>query len=116
MNCATVSLGVLLASLGLHAQASAGDFLGTAADFAVLAGSAVTSTGPAVATGDLGVWPSLAVTGFPPGLVIGATHTGGAVAQQAQSDVTTAYVSLAGMTRTQTLTDTDLGGLTLTPG
>jgi hypothetical protein len=100
----------------LHQQASA-DILGTAQPFAVLAGSAVTNTGPTVIAGDLGVWPGSAITGFPPGLVTGGTtHTTDAVAMQAQLDVTTAYNTLAGMAVTQNLTGQDLGGLTLTPG
>ena len=91
--------------------------LGSAQSFAVLAGSAVTNTGPSIISGNLGVWPGSAITGFPPGLVTGGTiHTTDAVAMQAQSDVTTAYNVLAGMTPTQDLTGQDLGGLTLTPG
>jgi hypothetical protein len=39
-----------------------------------------------------------------------------ATAQQAQSDVTTAYNDIANMAYTQDLTGDDLGGLTLTPG
>src|SRR5579864_4849570 len=65
--------------------------LGTAASFAVLAGSAVTNTGASIVTGDLGVSPGSAVTGFPPGIVVppGTIHKGDAVAAQAQSDATT---------------------------
>lgn len=74
------------------------DILGTAQHFAVLAGSAVTNTGPTLITGNLGVWPGTAVTGFPPGLVTGGTiHAADATAMQAQSDLTTAYNTLAGM-------------------
>jgi uncharacterized repeat protein (TIGR02543 family) len=91
--------------------------LGTAASFAVLAGSTVTNTGPTVVTGNLGVWPGLAITGFPPGDVVSGTiHWGDAVAQQAQSDLTTAYNDLAGMACDTNLTGQDLGGMTLTPG
>ena len=88
--------------------------LGTAENFAVLAGSTATNTGSTIVTGDLGVWPGTEVTGFPPGIVNGTMYPGGAVAQQAQSDVTVAYNDLAGRPCNNDLTDTDLGGLTLT--
>ncbi|MEO6351325.1 MAG: IPTL-CTERM sorting domain-containing protein [Candidatus Limnocylindrales bacterium] len=91
--------------------------MGTAQSFAVLGGSAVTNTGTSVITGDLGVSPGTAVIGFPPGIVSGGTiHAADAVALQAQSDVTTAYNSLAAQTCTADLTGQDLGGMTLVPG
>jgi hypothetical protein len=91
--------------------------LGTAGSYAVLAGSAVTNTGPSVLSGNLGVWPGTAVSGFPPGLVTGGTiHAGDAAAQMAQADLTTAYNAAMGLSPTATLTGTDLGGLVLTPG
>lgn len=91
--------------------------LGTVGSFAVLAGSTVTNTGPSTIHGDLGVSPGLAVTGFPPGLVSGGvTHTGDAVALQAQSDTATAYDALAAQPCTVDLTGKDLGGMTLLPG
>ena len=50
--------------------------LGTAGSFAVLAGTTVTNTGPSIISGNLGVSPGTAVTGFPPGIVInGTVHT-----------------------------------------
>ena len=47
-------------------------------------------------TGDLGTWPNSAITGFPPGTVIGNTYAGGVIAQQAQFDLTIAYDDAAG--------------------
>ncbi len=115
MKRMSLSFVAILASVGLYAPAR-GDILGSATNFAVLGGSTVTNTGPTVLTGDLGVWPGTAITGFPPGIVNGATHAGDAVAQQAQSDVTAAYNALAGMSLTADMSGVDLGGFTLTPG
>lgn len=103
------------ASLTLAAHAPVG--LGTADSFAVLGGTTVTNTGPTVVSGDLGVSPGSAVTGFPPGLVInGAIHVADAVALQAQSDLTTAYNDAAGRPCTLDLSGVDLGTQTLTDG
>jgi len=90
--------------------------LGTAANFAVLAGSTVTNTGATAVGGDLGVSPGTAVTGFPPGTVSGTIHAGDAVAAQAQHDAAVAYNSLAGQACDSNLTGQDLGGKTLIPG
>ena len=89
--------------------------LGTAESFSVLAGSAVTNTGPSVLSADLGLAPGSAVTGFPPGTVLGTVHVADAVANQAQIDLTTAYNDAAGRSSTATVT-ADLAGQTLTPG
>ena len=107
-----------LAGFPLHAKAAA-ITLGTAGNFAVLAGSTVTNTGSSVIDGgDVGVSPGSAITGFPPGIMTPpfTTHAADAAAAQAQSDLTTAYNAAAGLTPTQDLTGQDLGGLTLTPG
>ncbi|NOK15509.1 DUF3494 domain-containing protein [Corallococcus carmarthensis] len=91
--------------------------LGTAQSFAVLGASTVTNTGPTVIAGDLGVSPGTAITGFPPGLVVGGViHAADAVAAQAQSDTTAAYNNLAGQPCDFTLPSAELGGLTLVPG
>jgi len=98
------------------AQVQTGPSLGSAQAFSVLGSTTVTNTGPSTLSGDLGVSPGSAITGFPPGRADGRTHAGDATAQQARSDLTTAYLSLAGDPCTSDLTGKDLGGLTLTPG
>jgi hypothetical protein len=91
--------------------------LGTAASYAVLAGQAVTNTNSSVISGNLGVSPLLAVSGFPPGVVKNGTiHAGDAEAGQAQSDLTTAYDEAAGRASTSDQTGKDLGDQTLTTG
>ncbi|MEU3163723.1 ice-binding family protein [Streptosporangium sp. NPDC006930] len=98
-----------------HTANAATPPLGTAANFAVLAGTVTTNTGPTVVTGDLGVSPGSVVTGFPPGIVVGAVHAADATAAQAQLDLTAAYDDAAGQPVDATL-PTELGGTTVTPG
>ena len=116
-KCVRVLSGVGLAALlcGV-AVVTAQSTLGTAQSFAVLGGSTVTNTGNSVLTGDLGVSPGGAVTGFPPGTRSGTTHAADATALQAQNDVVTEYNALASAACTADLTGQDLGGKTLTTG
>jgi type VI secretion system secreted protein VgrG len=87
----------------------------TAAPFAVLAGTpAVTNTGSTTITGDLGISPAAAVTGFPPGTVSGTIHQADAVALQAKIDLAAAYTVAAALP--VTATHGALGGLTLVGG
>ncbi|MDQ2852746.1 MAG: ice-binding family protein, partial [Actinomycetota bacterium] len=96
------------------AQATVG--LGTAQSFAVLGGSTVTNTGPSVISGDVGVSPGNAVTGFPPGVVNNGTiHRADAVAAKAEADLTTGYNEAAGQQATATV-GAELGGQTFSPG
>ena len=90
--------------------------LGVAESFAVLGGSTVTNTGPTVISGDLGVSPGSAVTGFPPGTVSnGSIHAADALAASAQAAVTTAFNDAAGRASTGAIA-ADLGGRTLVSG
>lgn len=88
-----------------------------ASNFAILAGSAVSSTGATTVNGDLGLSPGSSVGGFPPGILIGTQHVNDAIANQAKLDLTAAYNDAAGRTATDIVTlSGNIGGLTLTPG
>jgi hypothetical protein len=103
-------------AMGCGGQGQAPVPLGAAANFVVLAGSTVTNTGATTVTGDLGVSPGTAVTGFPPGTVNGAMHAGDPAAAQAQVDLTTAFNDAAGRSVGAVTVAGNLGGQTLTPG
>jgi hypothetical protein len=117
MRSKTLIVLTFVASLALSgtARAAAPVPLGNADIFAVLAGTTVTNTGPTVVNGDLGVSPGTAITGFPPGVVIGTMHSADVAAANAQVDLTTAYNNAAGQAVTATI-GTELGGSTLPPG
>jgi len=102
-------------TLGAHAGTID---LGAADTYAVLAGSTVTNTGTTSVYGNLGLTPGSPVTGFPPGDVVppGIENIDNGPAIAAQSALTTAYDSAAGLPCTDNLTGEDLGGMTLTPG
>jgi len=84
--------------------------------FEILAGSTVTNTGASTVTGNLGVSPGTAVTGFMPGILVGTQHAGDPVAAQAQLELTRAYDDAAGRTLDAILLAGNLGGRTLAPG
>lgn len=80
---AALSTG-LLASLGV-ARAATTVPLGTAEDFAVLAGSTITNTGPSTVTGDVGFHPGSSVTGFGDVTQDGSLHVADDLALQSKS-------------------------------
>jgi len=97
----------------VHAAVS----LGGTSNFAILAGSAITSTGQTTITGDIGISPGSSFGGFPPGIHTGTLHINDAIATQAKLDLTAAYNDAAGRTSTDIVTlSGNIGGLTLTPG
>ena len=70
--------------------------LGSASTYAVLAGSAIVNAGPTALTGDVGLRPGVAISGFPPGTVTGTMHINDSLAAQAQTDLTSAFLSAQG--------------------
>src|SRR5713101_2737575 len=114
-------LAICFLSMGSLDWAQSAPPLGSAQTFAVLGASTVTNTGPTVITGDLGVSPGTAVTGFPPGKVSGGTiHAGDATATAAQAAAHTAYANLVAQSCGTNLTGKTLGtspgAVTLSPG
>jgi hypothetical protein len=113
-KCAILTGAAVLS--GVLSQCHATITLGSAASFAVLGNTTVTSTGNTVLNGNLGLYPGTSITGFGPGIVNGTTYAGDTVAQQAANDALIAYGVLSGEPHGQNLSGQDLGGLTLAPG
>ncbi|MEO8443102.1 MAG: ice-binding family protein [Betaproteobacteria bacterium] len=92
------------------------------ASFAVLGSATVTNTGTTTLTGNLGVSPGTAITGFfgtvaneGPGTFTGTAHQADAFAGSAQSQLGTAITNL-GLMGPGTTLSSDLAGLTIFPG
>ncbi|MBV9068021.1 MAG: IPTL-CTERM sorting domain-containing protein [Acidobacteria bacterium] len=98
----------------LAGQSPAPPSLASADSFAVLGGSSVTSTGPSVVTGNLGVSPGTTISGSI-AVKVGVAYRNDSVARQAQRDATSAYNDLAGRTCT-TVSSTGFDGSPLGPG
>lgn len=112
-------LFLALASMAGFTAHSRAQSLGSAETFGVLGATTVTSTGATTVTGNIGVSPGSAITGFPPGVIInGALHAADATATQAHADLATAYTAFSGLASppANNLSGQDLGGMTLTPG
>jgi hypothetical protein len=129
LSASLIALAALLSMAPIQGAWAAG-LLGSAESFAVLGATTVTTAGPTVVTGNLGVSPGTACTGFQlpctdstGGIVNGTIYAGGtvalqAVSAQAQKDAHIAYYALLGQTcpSANNLTGLDLGGMTLTTG
>lgn len=107
------SLAIVMATTALAAPPSVG--LGTAKSYAVLAGETITNTGPTKITGDIGLHPGSAVTGFASVTYVGALRLANAAALQAKNDLVTAYNDAAGRTPVTTVA-TELGGTVVKAG
>jgi ice-binding like protein len=90
--------------------------LGSASTYAALSGTTVTSTGATALTGDLGVSPGSAVTGFPPGTYTGVKNVANAASAGAALNATTAFNNASGRSNCAVTVAGNIGGQTLTPG
>lgn len=92
--------------------------LGELLAYSVLGGGSVDNTGNTITDGAVGVSPGTSITGFPPGIAGGGTHSNDASAIAAQAEALTVFGFL------DQLCDTDwsgtglvdLGGMSLVPG
>lgn len=90
--------------------------LGTASAFALFtAAGAFTNNGASVVTGEIGTNIG-ALTGFPPGIIIGQIYVQDATTAQVATDVHSAYTSLSGSTCSTTIGVTLGNDQLLTPG
>jgi len=106
------------ALLGLPASGFAQSILGSAGNFSILGGAAVSSTatiGTVISGGDVG--SAASVTGFPPAVVTGGlVTTDTSVVDPALTDLMQAAAGLSNMTSDADESGLNLGGLTLYPG
>nr|MBC7612616.1 LruC domain-containing protein [Pseudopedobacter sp.] len=108
-----------------QANAQTAPSFGAAESFAVLAATTITNTGNSLITGDIGVSPGTAITGFGPGKLEGGVMYSGALSKAgiAQADALKAYgelISLSKSSASTNLTGSVLGqtagATTLKPG
>ena len=90
-----MAMALVVGALGNDVSAAGLVPLGAAGGFGVLANTTVTNTGATVVNGDLGLTPGVAVTGFPPGTVVGgAIHINDAPAVAAKTAAQAAFTAL----------------------
>jgi hypothetical protein len=123
MKSKRLILSTVVALAGFLPQSNASLVpLGSAGDFAVLAGAGITVAGAVnttTITGDIGTFPTTSITGLGNVVLTGTSqnHAGDAVTQGAKTALVTAYLDAAGRTPTTTYGAIyDLGGQTLMSG
>jgi hypothetical protein len=108
----------LVANFATIISGPAGIDLGSAGNFAVLAGSGVSNTGVStIITGDVGSFPTATMNGLLSGNVNGIFYTvADPLVGTAKNDLTTAYNDAQGRSLDAISLPGQLGGLTLAPG
>jgi hypothetical protein len=89
--------------------------LGTSGSFAVMATASISSTGPVVINGDVGLAPGTS-QGIPPAQVNGTIHVNDPVITKAQADLLAAYNDAVSRSTNAVTLPGNMGGLTFTPG
>ncbi len=89
--------------------------LGTSGNFAVMATASISSTGPVVINGDVGLAPGTS-QGIPPAQVNGTIHVNDPVITKAQADLLAAYNDAVSRSTNALTLPGNMGGLTFTPG
>jgi len=119
-RCARILGASLIAAIVVpviaFSQSPATVNLNSAANFTILAATAITSTGGGTIVGNIGINPQSAITGFPPGKVTGTIYKAGPITAQAQLDLTTAYNDAMGRTTNAITLSGNIGSQTLVPG
>lgn len=110
------TLGFVGISGDISASASGIINLGNGTLFGVLASSTVTNTGSTTVSGNIGVSPGSAITGFPPGSLTGTKHTADVAAASAQSAALVAYTAGKALPGTTIVAGTYANGAMIAPG
>jgi hypothetical protein len=110
-----VAAGALITGVSAIAAGPVPPSLSSAYNFAVLAGSGITNTGPTTIRGDVGSFPTTTQTGFASVVLTGVNHGGDAVTQAAKDSLTAAYLEAASRGPASPVV-ADLGGQNLPPG
>jgi len=91
--------------------------LGGAAGFGILSGTGITNTGQTSIIGDIGTFPTPAITGLGSITLTGTNHSNDLLTQLGKTDLATAYNDAFGRTPSTTYGPVfDLGGLYLSSG
>jgi len=118
--CLSFIIATSLVTVHQDAMAAATVDLGTAQNFAFLAGSGITVAGAVnttTVTGSIGTYPTTSISGIANIVLSGVNNAGNAVTQTAKSDLLTAYNSAVGRPADVSYgPGHDLGGQTLVAG
>ena len=100
-------LTIIMMSCSAYAQSS---FSGFWENFTIVSAAGVTNTGPTSVFGNIGLYPTPSITGFPPGVVVNGTIFGPSpLTELAQTDSRATWVNLMNSSPTGDLTGIDLG-------